>query len=105
MKKLLLVLLCLTAGPALAYFITYRMCLGLQRRDAAVIGHGVESGVIKRLRGEGKITEEHLAQALKQQGKADEAAKYQAKFEMVWAKADTKIKSSCLCQDGVTMAK
>ncbi|MEU7987870.1 cytochrome bc complex cytochrome b subunit [Streptosporangium canum] len=36
-------------GPALAYFITYRMCLGLQRRDAAVIGHGVESGVIKRL--------------------------------------------------------
>ena len=46
-----------------------------------------------------------LAQALKAQGKADEAAKYQAKFEMVWAKADTKIKSSCLCQDGVTMAK
>ncbi|SFJ23345.1 menaquinol-cytochrome c reductase cytochrome b subunit precursor [Streptosporangium canum] len=37
------------AGPALAYFITYRMCLGLQRSDAAVIGHGVESGVIKRL--------------------------------------------------------
>ncbi|MFI6882144.1 cytochrome bc1 complex cytochrome b subunit [Streptosporangium canum] len=36
-------------GPALAYFITYRMCLGLQRSDAAVIGHGVESGVIKRL--------------------------------------------------------
>ncbi|MEV0417063.1 cytochrome bc1 complex cytochrome b subunit [Streptosporangium canum] len=36
-------------GPAVAYFITYRMCLGLQRSDAAVIGHGVESGVIKRL--------------------------------------------------------
>ncbi|WP_406317137.1 cytochrome bc complex cytochrome b subunit [Streptosporangium sp. NBC_01639] len=36
-------------GPAVAYLITYRFCLGLQRSDAAVIGHGVESGVIKRL--------------------------------------------------------
>ncbi|WP_326825092.1 cytochrome bc1 complex cytochrome b subunit [Streptosporangium sp. NBC_01756] len=36
-------------GPAVAYFAAYRICLGLQRRDAAVIGHGVESGVIKRL--------------------------------------------------------
>ncbi|WP_433244891.1 cytochrome bc1 complex cytochrome b subunit [Streptosporangium sp. CA-135522] len=36
-------------GPAVAYIITYRICLGLQRSDAAVIGHGVESGVIKRL--------------------------------------------------------
>ncbi|MEV4219736.1 cytochrome bc complex cytochrome b subunit [Nonomuraea sp. ATR24] len=36
-------------GPALAYIITYRICLGLQRSDAAVISHGVESGVIKRL--------------------------------------------------------
>ncbi|WP_433255227.1 cytochrome bc1 complex cytochrome b subunit [Streptosporangium sp. CA-135522] len=36
-------------GPLVAYIITYRICLGLQRSDAAVIGHGVESGVIKRL--------------------------------------------------------
>ncbi|NUW31398.1 ubiquinol-cytochrome c reductase cytochrome b subunit [Nonomuraea sp. SMC257] len=36
-------------GPALAYIITYRVCLGLQRSDAAVVSHGVESGVIKRL--------------------------------------------------------
>ncbi|MER6177169.1 ubiquinol-cytochrome c reductase cytochrome b subunit [Streptosporangium sp. NPDC001681] len=36
-------------GPAIAYYVTYRICLGLQRADAAVIGHGVESGVIKRL--------------------------------------------------------
>jgi ubiquinol-cytochrome c reductase cytochrome b subunit len=36
-------------GPALAYLITYRMCIGLQRYDAGVVGHGVESGVIKRL--------------------------------------------------------
>ncbi|MBB2915371.1 ubiquinol-cytochrome c reductase cytochrome b subunit [Streptosporangium becharense] len=37
------------AGPLAAYIVTYRICLGLQRRDAEVIGHGVESGVIKRL--------------------------------------------------------
>ncbi|RJL31420.1 cytochrome b [Bailinhaonella thermotolerans] len=36
-------------GPVLAYIITYRICIGLQRRDADVIGHGVETGVIKRL--------------------------------------------------------
>ncbi|GAA3118577.1 cytochrome b [Streptosporangium carneum] len=36
-------------GPLVAYIVTYRICLGLQRADAAVIGHGVESGVIKRL--------------------------------------------------------
>ncbi|TDD06602.1 cytochrome bc complex cytochrome b subunit [Nonomuraea deserti] len=36
-------------GPALAYLITYRLCLGLQRSDAATIDHGVESGVIRRL--------------------------------------------------------
>ncbi|WP_214326639.1 cytochrome bc1 complex cytochrome b subunit [Nonomuraea sediminis] len=35
--------------PVLTYIVTYRICLGLQRSDAAVIGHGVESGVIKRL--------------------------------------------------------
>lgn len=36
-------------GPMIAYGVTYRICLGLQRSDAAVLGHGVESGVIKRL--------------------------------------------------------
>ncbi|MEO3801542.1 cytochrome bc complex cytochrome b subunit [Nonomuraea sp. B1E8] len=36
-------------GPALAYLVTYRLCLGLQRSDAATIDHGVESGVIRRL--------------------------------------------------------
>ena len=29
----------------------------------------------------------------------------QGEFEQAWAKADVKIKSSCMCQDGVTMAK
>ncbi|MET9344310.1 ubiquinol-cytochrome c reductase cytochrome b subunit [Nonomuraea sp. NPDC003804] len=37
------------AGPVIAYIVTYRICLGLQRSDAAVIGHGVEAGVIKRM--------------------------------------------------------
>lgn len=36
-------------GPLVTYVVTYRICLGLQRSDAAVVGHGVESGVIKRL--------------------------------------------------------
>ncbi|GII55440.1 cytochrome bc1 complex cytochrome b subunit [Planotetraspora thailandica] len=35
--------------PAIAYFVTYRICIGLQRSDQAMLSHGVESGVIKRL--------------------------------------------------------
>src|SRR5436190_2280752 len=46
-----------------------------------------------------------LAHALRVQSKTDEAAAYQAKFEKVWAKSDIKIKSSCLCQDGVAITK
>ncbi|WP_223168182.1 cytochrome bc1 complex cytochrome b subunit [Nonomuraea sp. SYSU D8015] len=37
------------AGPALVYVVTYRICIGLQRADAGMIGHGVETGMIKRL--------------------------------------------------------
>ncbi|WP_026411698.1 cytochrome b [Actinomadura oligospora] len=33
-------------GPVVAYIVTKRICLGLQRKDAAVAGHGVESGII-----------------------------------------------------------
>lgn len=33
--------------PPLAYFITYRICLGLQRSDREVLEHGIETGVIK----------------------------------------------------------
>jgi tetratricopeptide (TPR) repeat protein len=40
-----------------------------------------------------------LAQSLRAQGKnAEEAKTTEAKFKKVWAKADTKITSSCLCQ-------
>ncbi|MQA09434.1 MAG: cytochrome b [Pseudonocardiaceae bacterium] len=35
--------------PPLAYVVTYRICLGLQRADREVLEHGVETGVIKRL--------------------------------------------------------
>ena len=35
--------------PPLAYVITYRLCLGLQRHDREVLEHGVETGIIKRL--------------------------------------------------------
>ena len=35
--------------PPLAYFITYRLCIGLQRADHEVLEHGIETGIIKRL--------------------------------------------------------
>ena len=35
--------------PPLAYFIAYRFCIGLQRSDRAVLEHGIETGIIKRL--------------------------------------------------------
>ncbi|WP_438872433.1 cytochrome bc1 complex cytochrome b subunit [Paractinoplanes maris] len=39
----------LVLGPALAYFITVRICLGLQQHDRQVLAHGVETGIIRRL--------------------------------------------------------
>lgn len=35
--------------PAIVYFVTYRWCVALQRSDRAVLEHGVETGIIKRL--------------------------------------------------------
>lgn len=35
--------------PPVVYFITYRWCIGLQRSDRAVLEHGIETGIIKRL--------------------------------------------------------
>ncbi|HEY5856522.1 MAG TPA: cytochrome b N-terminal domain-containing protein, partial [Aldersonia sp.] len=35
--------------PPLAYYAAYRTCIGLQRADRAVLEHGIETGVIKRL--------------------------------------------------------
>jgi ubiquinol-cytochrome c reductase cytochrome b subunit len=39
----------LLVAPPIAYWVTYRICLGLQRSDRAVLEHGIETGIIKRL--------------------------------------------------------
>ncbi|GIH28846.1 cytochrome bc1 complex cytochrome b subunit [Acrocarpospora phusangensis] len=49
-------------GPALVYVITYRICMGLQRKDTEVMSHGVESGVIKRMPN-GQYIEVHVPPA------------------------------------------
>lgn len=45
-----------------------------------------------------------LAQSLRAQQKLDEVPALETRFAAVWAKADLKLKSSCLCQDGVAQA-
>ncbi|QKW35157.1 ubiquinol-cytochrome c reductase cytochrome b subunit [Actinomadura sp. NAK00032] len=45
-------------GPVIAFIITKRICLGLQRKDADIVGHGVESGVIL-MSPDGKFSERH----------------------------------------------
>jgi ubiquinol-cytochrome c reductase cytochrome b subunit len=37
------------AGPVVAYWVTKRICLGLQRKDAHLLEHGVETGIIRQL--------------------------------------------------------
>jgi len=37
------------AGPVIAYFITKRVCLALQRKDRNELLHGYESGIIRQL--------------------------------------------------------
>jgi ubiquinol-cytochrome c reductase cytochrome b subunit len=44
--------------PPLAYYISVRICLGLQQHDRQVLAHGVETGIIKRLPN-GKFVEVH----------------------------------------------
>jgi ubiquinol-cytochrome c reductase cytochrome b subunit len=36
-------------APMLAYLITKRICLGLQRKDRELLAHGVETGIIRQL--------------------------------------------------------
>ncbi|GGQ17095.1 cytochrome bc1 complex cytochrome b subunit [Streptomyces roseolilacinus] len=51
-------------GPVLAFIITKRICLGLQRRDRDKVLHGRETGIIKRLpHGEFVEVHEPLSQA------------------------------------------
>jgi ubiquinol-cytochrome c reductase cytochrome b subunit len=44
-------------GPAIAYWVTKRVCLGLQRKDNHLLQHGVETGIIRQLPG-GEFIEE-----------------------------------------------
>jgi ubiquinol-cytochrome c reductase cytochrome b subunit len=44
--------------PPLAYWISVRICLGLQQHDREVLAHGVETGIIKRLP-DGRFVEIH----------------------------------------------
>jgi ubiquinol-cytochrome c reductase cytochrome b subunit len=44
--------------PPLAYYVTHRICLGLQQHDREVLAHGVETGIIKRLP-DGRFMEIH----------------------------------------------
>jgi ubiquinol-cytochrome c reductase cytochrome b subunit len=40
-------------GPAVAFIVTRRICLGLQRKDRELLEHGLETGIIRQLpRGE-----------------------------------------------------
>jgi len=36
-------------GPVVAYIVTKRICLGLQRKDMHLLEHGVETGIIRQL--------------------------------------------------------
>ncbi|MGI5202907.1 cytochrome b [Spirillospora sp. CA-108201] len=47
-------------GPIVAFIVTKRICLGLQRKDADIVGHGVESGVIM-MSPDGQYSERHEA--------------------------------------------
>ncbi|MGH3854940.1 MAG: cytochrome bc1 complex cytochrome b subunit [Pseudonocardiaceae bacterium] len=35
--------------PPISYYVTYRICLGLQRADLSILEHGIETGIVKRL--------------------------------------------------------
>jgi ubiquinol-cytochrome c reductase cytochrome b subunit len=44
--------------PPIAYWLTYRACLGLQQHDREVLAHGVETGIIRRMP-DGRFVEVH----------------------------------------------
>jgi ubiquinol-cytochrome c reductase cytochrome b subunit len=48
--------------PPIVYYVTYRICIGLQRSDRAVLEHGIETGIIKRL-SHGEFIEVHQPSA------------------------------------------
>ncbi|HWG99572.1 MAG TPA: cytochrome bc complex cytochrome b subunit [Pilimelia sp.] len=58
--------------PPLAYYIAYRVCLGLQQHDREVLAHGVETGIIRRLP-DGRFIEVHQPLAGSGHGDAEHA--------------------------------
>lgn len=56
----------LIAGPLVAYLVTKRICLGLQRKDADIAEHGWETGNIVRLPG-GEYAEVHAGGGAQEQ--------------------------------------
>jgi ubiquinol-cytochrome c reductase cytochrome b subunit len=44
-------------GPVVAYILTKRICLGLQRKDLHLMEHGVETGIIRQLPNGGYVEE------------------------------------------------
>ncbi|MEU7876017.1 ubiquinol-cytochrome c reductase cytochrome b subunit [Dactylosporangium sp. NPDC049140] len=57
--------------PPLAYYVTYRIALGLQQSDREVLAHGVETGIIRRLP-DGRFIEVHQPVPLAGAGRAAE---------------------------------
>jgi ubiquinol-cytochrome c reductase cytochrome b subunit len=45
-------------GPAVAFYVTRRVCIGLQRKDAELLEHGLETGIIRQLP-DGEFIEVH----------------------------------------------
>ena len=45
-------------GPAVAYIVTRRICLGLQRKDKELLEHGLETGIIRQMP-DGEFIEVH----------------------------------------------
>jgi ubiquinol-cytochrome c reductase cytochrome b subunit len=60
--------------PPIAYYVTYRICLGLQQHDREVLVHGVETGIIRRMP-DGRFVEIH--QPLASGGNGHGALEYQ----------------------------
>ena len=56
--------------PIGAYYVTKRICLGLQRHDASLLTHGVEIGIIKQLP-DGGFVEEERPLTPEERGKVD----------------------------------
>lgn len=53
----------LLLGPPLAYWLTYRLCLGLQQHDREVLAHGIETRILRRTP-EGGFIEVHQPQGV-----------------------------------------